>query len=47
MNYNKGKSFCHCGNIIPEEEYINNKWVAVEFCSQKCKDRDKFWNEKK
>ena len=36
----RGKAHCHCGKEIPGEQYSidEHSWVAIQFCSQKCKD---------
>ena len=36
----RGKAHCHCGKEIPDEQYSidEHSWVAIQFCSQKCKD---------
>jgi len=39
---NRGKAHCYCGKEIPDEQYFEeeNRWIAIQYCSQKCKDED-------
>ena len=38
----RGKAHCYCGKKIPDEQYFEeeNRWIAIQYCSQKCKDED-------
>ena len=36
----RGKVKCYCGETMVEEEFIDGKWIAIQFCSQECKDKD-------
>ena len=38
----RGKAHCYCGKEIPDEQYFEeeNRWIAIQYCSQKCKDED-------
>ena len=38
----RGKAHCHCGKEIPDEQYFEeeDQWIAIQYCSQKCKDED-------
>ena len=35
----RGKVKCYCGETMVEEEFIDGKWIAIQFCSQECKDK--------
>jgi len=35
----RGKVKCYCGETMVEEEFIHGKWIAIQFCSQECKDK--------
>lgn len=30
---------CYCGQEMEEHEFIDGKWIAIQFCSQECKDK--------
>ena len=36
----RGAVYCECGQPMHEEEFIDGKWIAIQFCSQECKDKD-------
>ena len=36
---------CYCGNMMPEFEKVNDEWMAIQFCSQGCKDKYGIKNE--
>jgi len=36
----RGKAHCYCGKEIPDEQFSDNEWIAIQYCSQKCKDED-------
>ena len=32
---------CYCGNVMQEHELRDGHWVAIQFCSEKCKENKK------
>ena len=34
---NEKDSECHCGEPIPDEDWVNGRWVAIQFCSEECR----------
>ena len=37
---------CYCGQEMNEHEFVDGKWVAIQFCSQECKDKYSHFSNK-